>query len=226
VELIATDEDALRSVSAEIAGRGGQASVRACDLCDRRAVARLAGELSGDHPEVHALVHNAGIARLAPAADQGDSWDPVLELDLRVPFELTRAMEPSLREAGANGGASIVNIGSMGGTLVVAGTVTYSVAKGGLHHLTRALAVEYGPWNIRVNAVAPGSVRTDMFEHAHPEQRKQALAEAHPLRRVAAPEEVASVVSFLCSADASFVSGAVVPVDGGLSCRLAVPDLL
>jgi meso-butanediol dehydrogenase/(S,S)-butanediol dehydrogenase/diacetyl reductase len=135
-------------------------------------------------------------------------------------------MEPQLRAAGADGGASIVNIGSMGGTLAVAGTISYSAAKGGLHHLTRALAVEYGPWNVRVNAVAPGSVRTDMFERAHPEQRKRALADAHPLRRIAAPEEVASVVSFLCSSDASFVSGAVVPVDGGLSCRLAVPDLL
>jgi meso-butanediol dehydrogenase/(S,S)-butanediol dehydrogenase/diacetyl reductase len=78
---------------------------------------------------------------------------------------------------------------------------------------------------VRVNAVAPGFIRTDMFERSHPVARQQALGKAHPIGRVGHPEEVAAVVSFLCSAEASFVSGAVIPVDGALTCALAIPPI-
>jgi NAD(P)-dependent dehydrogenase (short-subunit alcohol dehydrogenase family) len=77
-----------------------------------------------------------------------------------------------------------------------------------------------------VNAVAPGFIRTDMFEVSHPPERQAALAAAHPLGRVGTPEEVAAVVSFLCSADASFVSGAILPVDGALTCKMAIPSIV
>jgi len=91
--------------------------------------------------------------------------------------------------------------------------------------MTRALALELTPKGIRVNAVAPGFIRTDMFDSSHPVERQKALAAAHPIGRVGTMEEVAGVVAFLCSVDASFVSGAVIPVDGGLTSRLAVPNI-
>ena len=220
LELVATNEELLDAVCAEITDAGGSGRVRVCDLGDRPQLDALTSALRDAHPKLHVLVNNAGIADLGHAHELDRSWDAVLEVDLRAPFELCRALEPTLSAAA---GASIVNVGSMGGTQISAGIVSYSAAKAGL---TRALAVEWGPKQIRVNAVAPGSIRTEMFDDAHPEERKRALAEAHPLRRVASPHEVASVVSFLCGPDASFVSGAVIPVDAGLSTKLAIVDLI
>jgi NAD(P)-dependent dehydrogenase (short-subunit alcohol dehydrogenase family) len=146
-----------------------------------------------------------------------------MEVNLRACFELTRKLEPALRRA--EGGASVVNISSVMGILSTPGILSYVTAKGGLQHLTHGLALEYGRANIRVNAVAPGFIGTDMFAVSHPPERQVALGQAHPLGRVGTPEEVAAVVSFLCSADASFVSGAVIPVDGALSCNLAIPAI-
>ena len=97
--------------------------------------------------------------------------------------------------------------------------------RAGLDHLTRGLAVEFGPRGIRVNAINPGFIRTDMFETSHSPARQLALAAAHPLGRVGTPEEVAAVVAFLCSADAAFVSGAIIPVDGALTSSLAIPRI-
>jgi 3-oxoacyl-[acyl-carrier protein] reductase len=111
------------------------------------------------------------------------------------------------------------------GLMATPGIISYVTSKGGLDHLTRGLAVELGPTGIRVNAVNPGFIRTDMFETSHPPARQAALAAAHPLGRVGTPEEVASVVGFLCSPDAAFVSGAILPVDGGLTSNLAIPRL-
>jgi 3-oxoacyl-[acyl-carrier protein] reductase len=214
VALVATN----RSLLEELADELGEAEVHACDLADRGALAALATELRARHPELHALVNNAGIARRAALAEH-EGWDEVLELDLRAPFALTRALLPSLRA----GGASVVNIGSMGGELGTSANASYAAAKGGLHQLTRALAVELGPERIRVNTVSPGAIRTDMFERAHSAERQRALADSAPLRRVGTPEEVAAAVSFLCSDDAAFVTGATLPVDGGLAIRLALP---
>jgi NAD(P)-dependent dehydrogenase (short-subunit alcohol dehydrogenase family) len=118
-----------------------------------------------------------------------------------------------------------VNVGSVFGIRAVPGSLAYVASKSALHAITRALALEYGPAGIRVNAVAPGFIRTDMFERSHPPERQTALARSHPPGRVGLPSEVASVVSFLCSPDSAFVSGAVIPVDGGLSARLAIPDI-
>lgn len=218
----------LDGVAREIEAGGGMVRVRAGDLGERDLLAAVCAELTAEHPELQALVNCAGIVRVGGVAEVSpDDWDQVIEVNLRAVFELSRAMLPALF-AGASrgpGGSSIVNVSSVMGLLATPGITSYSVAKAGLNHLTRTMAVELGERGVRVNAVAPGFIRTDMFETSHPVERQRSLAESHPLGRVGTPEEVASVVSFLCSAEASFVSGAVIPVDGALTARIASPRI-
>jgi 3-oxoacyl-[acyl-carrier protein] reductase len=222
VALVARDRDRLEEVRREIEAAGGVAEVHVCELGDRSELDALVAALAR-HEAIHALVNNAGFSNRGAAAEQaGAVWDDVVEVDLRAPFELMRALQPQLARAG---GASVVNIGSLAGLRGVAGIASFSAAKAALHHLSLALAVEWGSLGIRVNALAPGSIGTDGFRERFTPERQEALAQANALGRIAEPEEVASVVSFLCSPDSSFVSGTVIPVDGALAARLATPPI-
>jgi NAD(P)-dependent dehydrogenase (short-subunit alcohol dehydrogenase family) len=228
IVMVATSAASCERVRGELETSGATVEVRPCDLADRQALDLLTEGLLRGHPALHALVNCAGVVRVGPVSGfRGADWDDVVEVNLRAAFELSRALETALA-AGARegaGGASIVNISSVMGLMATPGIISYVATKGALDHLTRGLAVELGPEGIRVNAVCPGFIHTDMFETSHPPARRRALAQAHPLGRVGTPDEVAGVVSFLCSPDAAFVSGAVIPVDGGLTSNLAIPRI-
>ncbi len=219
-----TRADTLADMQREFEALGVAATPLVLDLRDRASLFGAADRLVAEHSMIHALVNNAGVAYVSSPREQVDEgWDATYEVNVRSVFDLSSLLLPAL--AAADGFGSIVNISSVLGTLATEGLSSYSAAKGALNHLTHALAIDFAKHSVRVNAVAPGFIRTDMFERSHPIERQVELAAAHPLGRVGTPEEVASVVSFLCSQEASFITGAVVPVDGGLSCRLAVPAL-
>jgi NAD(P)-dependent dehydrogenase (short-subunit alcohol dehydrogenase family) len=160
------------------------------------------------------LVNNAGVCYHAPAFEVTDEqWDAVFDLNVRALWRMSRAVGAVMRD---HGGGSIVNIGSMSGVIVnrPQWQPAYNASKAAVHHLTKSLAVEWAPYGIRVNAVAPGYVKTDMAPVDRPEFQRHWIEDC-PQQRFALPEEIAPSVVFLASDAASFITGSILVADGG-----------
>ncbi|MCU0722419.1 MAG: 3-oxoacyl-[acyl-carrier-protein] reductase [Planctomycetes bacterium] len=206
--------EAAERVAAACRGAGAKAFADTHNITDPDQVALLLEEAAARSGGVHVLVNNAGITRDTLLVRMSDEdWNRVLSVNLTGAFHCCRSAAKLMMKQRAG---SIVNVASVVGIGGNAGQANYAASKGGLIALTLSLAKEMGPRGVRVNAVAPGFVRTPMTD-VLPEDVKKGILDRTPLRRFGTPEDVADAVLFLAGPRSSFVSGAVLRIDGGLS---------
>jgi 3-oxoacyl-[acyl-carrier protein] reductase len=205
--------DRAEPVAAEIGGRAF-----GCDVSDHGAVAATFAEVAGDLGGPHILVNNAGITRDNMLFKMPkDDWDSVLQTNLTSVFNCAQAAQKYMVEQRYGKIVSLSSRSALGNR----GQANYAAAKAAIQGLTATLAIELGPYNINVNAVAPGYIATAMTDATarrvgfDPEDYQKRAAENTPLRRVGRPEDVASVIAFLISEDASYVSGQTLYINGG-----------
>ena len=221
-QVAAIDIDGARAeaTAQQIRTEGGQAQAWALDVADAAAVARVVDEVAATLGGLDILVNNAGISTYKPIAeaDYPQAWQRALAVMLTGPQQMVRAALPHLGKSDA---ARIVNIASTEALGATAGHSAYSAAKAGITGLTRSLAVELGRERITVNCICPGPIRTPMTA-AIAEEHKTIFAKRRTaLLRYGEPEEVAQITASLCLPAASYLTGAVIPVDGGLMARNA-----
>jgi NAD(P)-dependent dehydrogenase (short-subunit alcohol dehydrogenase family) len=209
------------ATAAELSARGTCIAL-AADLSSEAGCLALAGEVLAAESALHVLVNNSGATWGAPLEEFPDAaWDRSFDLNVRGVFNLTRALLPALRAAGtADDPARVINIGSIDGLHVpVLETYAYGASKAALHHLTRVLARRLGPDHVTVNAIAPGPFESHMMK-ATLEAAGDQLAASSPLGRIGRPDDMAGAAIFLASRAGAYLTGAVIPVDGGIATTL------
>jgi NAD(P)-dependent dehydrogenase (short-subunit alcohol dehydrogenase family) len=217
------DRQTAEETAALAKEQGSEVLVIECDLRDRDQIEAMVGSAAAHFGGLDVLVNNAGIIETTMTADCAvdtlpeDVWEAVYQVNLRAPWLATKFAAPHLRRSGR--GPSIVNACSVGGLVAFPRAAAYCATKGGIAQLTKATAVDLGPI-VRCNAYAPGAIDTPMArEHvAHakdPAAAEWALTAPQVIDRLGTPEEVGKLVCFLASDDATFLTGAVVPIDGG-----------
>jgi NAD(P)-dependent dehydrogenase (short-subunit alcohol dehydrogenase family) len=205
-------------VAADLAKVGTCLSLPA-DLSAEGGATRLAAEFGEREGALHVLVNNAGANWGAPFEEYPDeAWDKVLGLNVKAVFQLTRALLPKLEAAASHADpARVINIGSIDGIHVPAlDTYAYSASKAAVHQLTRVLARKLAPKHITVNAVAPGPFQSKMMAVTL-ERFGDAIVESCPMKRIGEPEDMAGVAIFLASRAGAYLTGAIIPVDGGIA---------
>jgi glucose 1-dehydrogenase len=208
--ILADIQDNVTDAAAELGGTG-----MICDMADAAAIAAMFDQIEADYGPVTALVNNAGIALPGDFLSYDiDAFDKVIAINLRGVFLATQRAARGMIAADVAG--SIVNMSSINAHVAIPAIPAYCASKGGVMQLTKASAIGLAKHNIRVNAVGPGSIQTEMMAavNADPNALTTALSRT-PLGRIGEPEEIANVVAFLCSSKASYITGETIYVDGG-----------
>jgi len=223
VALWDVDLDAAETLASEI---GTNARAMRCDVSRAADVdAAIAATLSA-FGRIDVLINNAGIFRAADFLDVSEAdWDAVLGVNLKGAFLVGQAVA---REMARTGGGAIVNMSSVNGVMAIPTIASYNASKGGINQLTRAMALALADRGIRVNAVAPGTIATELARQAvlGSAEATARIMGRTPLRRLGEPEEVAAVCAFLASDAASYMTGEIVAVDGGrLALNYTMPPL-
>jgi 3-oxoacyl-[acyl-carrier protein] reductase len=216
VVLAARQLDKLEEVAAEIKAKGGEAFVISLDLSAPDSIKESFSKAAKEFGRIDILVNNGGVTRDGLALRmKRDDWDTVIQTNLSGAFLCIQQVMPGmLKERWGR----IVNISSVVGEAGNAGQANYAASKAGLIGLTKALALELASRNITVNAVAPGFIETDMTSQLNDEQKTRTL-EGIPLKRMGKAEDIAAAVKFLCSDEASYITGHVLDVNGGMLMR-------
>jgi len=210
---IEAQKENLEKVKKEIEESGSEAKYYFADVSKYEEVERMIKEIEKDFGRLDVLVNNAGIIRDATLAKMTlEDWKRVIDIDLNGVFNCTKAALPLII---ANQG-NIISISSIVGERGNFGQTNYAAAKAGIIGFTKSLAKELGRFGVRVNAIAPGFIETKMTERV-PEEIKVMVKKLTALGRFGKPEEVANLVYFLASEEASFITGAIINIDGGLS---------
>jgi NAD(P)-dependent dehydrogenase (short-subunit alcohol dehydrogenase family) len=210
----------LREVIREIEQGGGKGLAMECDVSQSKEVERAVRGTTERFGRLNVLVNNAGA--LSATTVEGiseEEWDRLMAVNMKGPFLMSRAVLPEFRKAG---GGAIVNIGSVLGLVAVKDRAAYCASKGGVTMLTKAMALDHAHENIRVNCICPSIVETELVKGVFNQtEQGQAMRKARiatiPLGRIGRPEDVAELAVFLASEESSWLTGAAIPLDGGLT---------
>jgi 2-keto-3-deoxy-L-fuconate dehydrogenase len=219
VRVLDIDEDAATTVANEIMSSGGNATAYRCDVSQQESVKAVFNKVSQEG-HIHILVNNAGISHVGNLEGTTEQdFDKIFCVNVKGMYN---CMYASLTHMKANGGGIILNMASIAGTSGLADRFAYSMSKGAVIAMTYSVAKDYLAHNIRCNCISPARVHTpfvDGFLHRNYPGKEQEMFEklekSQPIGRMAQPEEVASLALFLCSEEASFITGSDYPIDGG-----------
>ena len=220
--IIDRDDEVLQSCKTQL-NNDDRYSFFLCDVSDSVQVTGTFNKITAQFPAINALVNNAGIAIFKPAEQVTfEDWTTVMSTNLNGTFLCSQACFAALKQAKG----SIVNIASISGVRASTLRIAYGTSKAAIMHLTKQQAVEYGNQGVRANAVAPGPVETEMAKLVHSADIRTSYKDAIPLARYGSREEIANLVYFLCSAEASYINGQIIAADGGFDAAgVGLPSL-
>jgi len=222
VVITGREQAALDKTAKEIGAGGGTVRGIVCDVADVKAIERLVSQTLEDFGHIDTLLNVAGVNRRMPAEklSEGD-WDFIIDINLKGPFLLSQAVGKHML---GRGKGNQINIVSLNNDKPLLGVMPYAVSKAGLGHMTRCLAAEWGPRGIRVNAIAPGFVLTDLTRKLWSQPKMQEWGMANtPLKRLGQPDDMVGAAIFLASEASAWMTGQILFVDGGFSAALCWP---